>query len=237
MKYIDRPDQMCVRDENCVFYFWHIAKSGGTTMSWNFSKQFRLIKLNTCCGEKAIRKFKRKVKEYCFSKFSSFEVTGDQMRMIVETCMKLRPNSSAIVMFTFRDAVSRFVSSINHRCNQHRYRHKITTSVWRKFCDRCAYAPDTQDLFKELISGQNNLYLSASHITDMNLTNVQVLSLNTLDMRTFWRTLRDRPGFKVSALARNYAKIVFCDFGITHEVIKELRASVEVYRNLSVGRY
>jgi len=241
VNYNDRPDDFlemfvnCVRKENCVFYFWHIAKTGGTTMNFNFENLFRLkIEKNTCCMEGAMWFFEKNVTAHCFSKSSSYEVTGDQMRMIVETCTKLRPSSNAIVMFTYREPVARFVSKINHLCNK---RYKTRSAYMQMACDRCAYEPDTKDFFQKLILQQNNLYLAAPHIAKMNFENVQVLLVDTMDLYRFLGTLSLLPGFNAIKMIKNVAYTKRCDFGITSEIIKELSTSVKVYRNLSVGEY
>lgn len=240
INYRDRPDVFvemfvnCVQNENCSFYFWHLSKTGGTTLGYNFKQLFPNNAPNNCCNGRAVHHFKENVEKYCLSKFSSHEVNGEQMRMIIETCTKLQPSSSAIVMFTFRDPISRFVSWINHLCNRLLIRR---SAELQRFCHRCEYAPDTEKEMKELIGRYNDLYLSASSIMGMNVNDVQVLSLDTMDMNNFLETPSLGEGFKISRMRENAGKSDICNFAITSEIIKELSISAEVYRNLTLGEF
>jgi len=238
VNWIDRPDDFlamfvsCIRDKHCHFYYWHLTKTGGTTITYNFKRVFpKIFKRNSCCGDIAVRNFKKNVEAYCHSKFSSFEVPGEDMRMIVETCMKINPRSSSIFMFTFREPISRFISWINELCNKKKKR----SVEWQRVCERCTYAPDTKTTLQLKIEQANKQYLSASYFTEMNLKNVQVLTLDTKDLSGFLETPSLQSDFNVTSMLQNPEKKTKCDFGITSSIIRELAPSIGVYRNLTRG--
>ena len=59
----------------------------------------------------AVQNFLKNAEEYCGFKVLSYQVWGEQMRKIVETCRKLYPRTSSLILFTYRDPISWFVSS------------------------------------------------------------------------------------------------------------------------------
>jgi len=177
--------------------------------------------------------FKENVEAYCLSKWSSYEVTGEQMLMIVETCMKFKRRSTAIIIFTYREPIARFLSLINMLCNK---RLKRRSAEIQSFCSRCKYEPETWPFLQKRIDEANEVYLSASYITKSNFTNVQVLSLDTIYLSGFLESLSNQPDFNFTSLAkRNVHKRDICNFGVTATMLWELGPSFGVYRNLTVG--
>jgi len=243
LNYRDHPNDFvelftnCVQNENCSFYYWHIAKTGGSTINVNFQNTFpNNVSENNCCADLAMRKFQENVEAYCRSKFSSYEVNGDQMLEIVETCTKLHPSSSAIVLGTYRDPISRFLSFFNYICNN---LFETRPPRMQRVCAVCEYGQDkeTQKVFKHMIRKANYLYLSQRYITKMNLKNVQVLLLDTMDLNRFLESQWLRSKFKVTTMKRNKGEIHRCSLGITYELFQHLTPSLEAYRNLSIGKY
>lgn len=239
VNWLDNPDGFlaiflnCIRDEHCHFFYWHIAKTGGTTMSYNMRQKFPDIYIrNTCCGEKAVQNFNQNLEAYCHSKFSSWEVNGKDLRMIVDTCTKLNPNSSSIIMFTYREPTSRFISWINHMCNK---RVGTRSVEWQTFCERCTNTPDGKALLEPMAHKQNEIYLSETYITEMR--KVPVLALDTMDLSQFLKTLSLQSDFPEIFMSRNTGNTRVCDFAITSEIVEELAPSIGVYRNLTRGVY
>jgi len=225
----------CARDNDCHFYFWHIMKTGGTTLNLNMDKVFPLKTKKNLPGPKATMVLKENMEAYCLSKWSSYEATGEQMLMIVEKCMKFNRRSTAIIMVIYREPIARFVSIVNMYCNK---RWEWRSAETQSFCSRCKYDPETKPFLQKYIDEANEIYLSASSITENNFTNVQVLSLDTIYLDGFLKSLRTQPGFKVISLAKkNIHKTDICDFGVTAGIIRELAPSLGVYRNLTIMSY
>jgi len=241
LNYKDRPYKFveivanCLDNEDCVFFYWHMGKTGGTTVYWYFAKVLSESNAHSlCCWENAMQKFEKNMQELCASKFSSYQVRGDDMRMIVESCVKLRPSLSAVVLFTYRDPISTFVSGVNQWCN---IGFNTMSAEFKRVCHRCVYASDTREFFEKKVTWSNNLYSSQSYITEMVKSNVQVLLLDVIDLSGFLELQSKRGGFHTTASRMNSGKTNICDYGITSEIIKKLSPSVDVYRNLSLGLY
>jgi len=67
----------CIQDEDCHFYYWHIMKTGGTTINFNMERLFPTNSKSNLPGQdRAVKKFMKNVKSYCLSKWSSYEVSG-----------------------------------------------------------------------------------------------------------------------------------------------------------------
>jgi len=218
----------CIRDEDCHFYYWHISKCGGTSINYSM-KHLYPRKGNIWAWDKAVMEFKKNVKSYCMSKWSSYEISGRGMRGIVETCMKLNPRSTAIVLFTYREPISRFVSWINYMCNKRLdWRSKETLN----FCSFCNSSHETKEYLKKAVNNANDLYLSVSYITEINSTNVHVLSLDTQYLSAFLKSVSSQLRFNVKV--KNVKKIDKCNFGATADIISDLVPSIGVYQRLII---
>jgi len=154
--------------------------------------------------------------------------------MIVETCMKFNGPSTAIVLLTYREPIVRFVSWVNWLCNRQL---KKRTEETLSFCRRCEYDSETKPFLQTHVDEFNDMYLSASYITQSNFTNVQVLSLETIYLNKFLEFASTQPDFEVASLGRNLGKTDKCNFGVTADIIRELEPSVGVYRNLLIGAF
>jgi len=239
VRYASSPDEFvtrfadCARDKLCHFYFWHITKTGGTTIERSFYQMFSLPIEKACCNNHMMERFMRDKDSYCRSKFSSYEVFGGQMRKVLETCMKLQPNSRAVLFFSFREPISRFFSHINHMCN---INIEVRSEEWLKVCRRCTYAADTEVFLNEWIEKKHNQkYLSIYNITEMDVGNVQVLFLDTMDINEFVEKLKFeiQEYFNLTLVHINIEHATRCDFRFTSAVVRELGPSSIIYRNIT----
>jgi len=239
--YIGDPDNFvktfgdCVRDETCHFYYWHITKTGGKTIERSFRKMFSQPKVKACCYDEVMGPFFENPDFYCRLKFSSYEVFGGQMRRVAETCMKLLPDSRAIMLVTYREPIARFVSNINFVCNKLNVS-KLNEEMLR-FCRRCVYAPDTAVFVHQMIEEYHNgKYMSIHTITEMDVRNLEVLFLDTMDINSFFEKLKLdlQPDFNLKLQPKNIEKNTACDFSVTSAIVRELAPSTMIYRNITL---
>jgi hypothetical protein len=224
----------CVRNETCVFYSWKVQQTEASIVNIHFRHVFpKTALMGNCCMEQAVKKFKANVEKYCLSKFSAHEVTEGQMRWIVETCSKLRPRSNAILLFTYEDPYSYYISRINKLCNRYL---KLRPAEVQRVCHVCEYANNTMAFFDNVVNKTNSFYLSMAKITDMNFSNVQVLLIDNVDLEKFFLNPSLRPDFDVFQLKKRKPKTDFCNFGLKTEVMKKLSVSTDLYRQLTHGR-
>jgi len=238
VRYGSSPDKFvtrfadCARDKLCHFYFWHITKTGGTTIERSFYQMFAMPIKKACCNDHMMARFTEDTDSYCRSKFSSYEVFGGQMLKVVETCMKLQPNSRAIIFFTFREPISRFYWNINHMCNKNL---ELRSEEWLKVCRRCTYAADTEVFLNEWIEKHNYKYMSIYNITEMDVRNAQVLFLDTMDINGFVEKLKFevQEYFNLTLVYINIEYATSCDFRLTSDIVRELAPSSIIYRNIT----
>jgi len=203
-------------------------------MNYIFEEQFpNNFTKNLLWQDEALQDFHKKAEAYCRFKYFSYQSTGEDMRMIVETCMRLNSRANAIVWFTYREAISRFVSMVNQQCNKS---FKIRRAEVQRFCYRCqCRESDDSDnkVLKAFINSANKMYLSISSITQMNLNRVQVLLMDTMELSEFLNALSLELPFRPSRITRNTERTDRCNFCITSKIIKELAPSIGVYQNLT----
>jgi len=238
--YISDPNKFvkkfgdCARDWTCHFYFWHITKTGGTTLQRSFRKLFHQPAVKACCNDEVMGRFFENPDFYCRLKFSSYEVFGDQFRSVVETCMKLLPDSRAIIFFTYREPIARLISNINHLCNKQLWKRK---EALLRFCRRCVYAPDTEVFLNHFIEREHNgKYMYIHNLTEMDVRNVEVIFMDTMDInRCFEKLKLDlQPDFNLTLLYNNIEKNTKCDFSVTSAIVRELAPSTMIYRNIAL---
>lgn len=76
----------------CHLYYWHVGKTGGTTLEttfWSehvFGPPVRDTMRDTCCNKPLEQRVQHHLAEYCASKFVSLQVSGTAFREFVRKC-------------------------------------------------------------------------------------------------------------------------------------------------------
>jgi len=221
----------CARDESCHFRYWHIQKTGGSSIEYTFSYNFMHgTIMDSCCLKNMLERFSADVDTYCRAKFTSYEVKGDQTRQIVETCMEYLLISRSIVLATYREPISRFISMVNQLCNKDAQR-------FVKVCGQCASVAGSESIFYWWIDFSNKVYLSIADIAEMDMPNVQVLLLDLMYLNFLFQKLSNKlPDFYIKSGSINTEVKTLCSFGATSAIAEELAISANVYHNISMGR-
>jgi len=220
----------CIEDGQCHFWYWHMVKTGGTTIDLFFQRQFpnNFTKHNIWTDPR-MKTFHKNAAAFCRAKVFSYQCTGEEMRVAVETCMKLNPRSRAIVLVSYREPISKFVSLVNQICNK---RFEERSEEVQSFCRSCDCRDSDSTQLKNFIENTNKAFLSVSSITQMNLNEVQVLLLDTYELSEFLKAQNFEQSIKAT-LKKNRGQTQICDFCVTSDIIKELAPSIGVYTTLT----
>jgi len=99
------------------------------------------------------------------------------------------------------------------------------------------YAPDTVVFLNQMIEEyHNSKYMSIHTITEMDVRNVEVMFLDTMDINRFFEKLKLdlQPDFNLKLLHENIEKKTNCDFSVTSAIVRELAPSTMIYRNITL---
>ena len=247
----------CASNQGCRIYYHHVGKTGGTTVE---TRMFDLFPpgfkhgTSSCCGDKAMDRFRERTDDYCDAKFTSYQVEGGHFRDIVSECMSDRSEGedsgagggridgrpperrSAIALTSFREPIQRTLSSIHQTCNKNKSRRREET---RAACERCSYdIEEDRAVWDGLIKRTNLLYEGIALVSRMVIGGVQVLTIDTVDVDNFFTRLRSAlsPRWEVSTSGvRNTESLSLCNFGMTSDIFRALTPSETIYRNLTLG--
>jgi hypothetical protein len=220
----------CFDDADCRIYYYHFEKSGGTDVENRMSLIFP-PRLQSCCGETQMQRFRDAPNEFCKAKFSSYQVgSSDFLDEIVPTCIA-KTGARAVVLVSFREPIQRTLSYIHQKCNKH---FRVRSDSMKMACRRCSYEQD-KVFWDDLVQHANSQYLELLDVASAQISNTTVLSVDSMDLSALYRDLFAASGhatFNMSVRS-NPEKTTRCNFGFKSEMSRGLRLSAEVYRNMS----
>lgn len=240
----------CMSDPNCRIIYHHVGKSGGTTIEEVFYTLYP-PKLKSCCGPKLMGKLATNSiarTQYCTAKFSSYQILGKYMEGLATSCMfvnnggKRKGNdikSRTVILTSFREPIQRCLSSIHQMCNKNLDGRSNATLM---ACRECKYDVDndqTLPVWDKVINMTLDHYAGVEFVTKLRLDNVRVVSIDMLDINSFFDRLRVK--LKPSGLDvpetpwRNPERKSVCSFSMPSEMMKLLAPAQSVYRNLTSG--
>lgn len=220
----------CMEDETCHIIYHHVQKSGGTFIASTFYPLLNNKAYNSqfwCCDYKFMPKFRANPEKYCKLKLGVYEVVGDQLKEVVDTCQKVyaEQNHHAITFATVRDPVQRTVSFIHQQCNKNYKRMK----EYQPVCDRCSYYED-QEMWDSLVERQINIYLQLSYSLPLHIYTIEDVMINQ-----FLAMLETRLNRQLPKGAANAEKKQICDFHVPTALFKKFHDARMVYRELLTG--
>jgi hypothetical protein len=220
----------CFNDADCRIYYYHFEKSGGTDVENRMALIFP-PRLQSCCGETQMQRFRDAPNEFCKAKFSSYQVgSSDFLDEIVPTCIA-KTGARAVVLVSFREPIQRTLSYIHQKCNKH---FRVRSDSMKMACRRCSYEQD-KVFWDDLVQHANSQYLELLDVASAQISNTTVLSVDSMDLSALYRDLFAASGhatFNMSVRS-NPEKTTRCNFGFKSEMFRGLRLSAEVYRNMS----
>jgi len=261
----------CLLDEQCRIIYHHVGKSGGTTLEDTFFHMYP-PKHSSCCGSKLLGRlanYEESRKTYCTAKFSSYQIIGAHVPGLVKSCMRINSmdglesegqNTSStngnigkdgrasqqprsVVLTTYRDPISRTLSSIHQLCNK---QSKKRTNETLEACNECRYDFGTA-VWDRVANMTNEHYEGVAEVASLRIPGVQVISLDMVDISPALDRLRERlpldakksriKGVPVVPVPewRNPERKSVCSFAMPSEMIKSLGIAQAVYRNLTAG--
>ena len=247
----------CLLDDQCRIIYHHVGKSGGTTIEDTFFRMYP-PELKSCCGGKILGKLANDDKareKYCMAKFSSYQILGKYVEGLTESCMEIITNATkdkqhdpgqtprSIILTTYREPISRTLSSIHQLCNKQSGKRKNETI---EACTECRYDFGTE-VWDHVVKMTNDHYEGVAEVAALQIPNVQVISLDMIDISPALDRLRARLKADINRIGRedvpevpmtqwrNPERKSVCSFAMTSEMIKSLGTAQDVYRNLTSG--
>ena len=160
----------CMLDPDCHFLYYHVGKTGGTTIERIFFTLFpppfsSSSKVHqSCCNQALVRRFHAHPGDFCnHAKFSSYQVQPSHYERIVQTCIDLAgtptPTTTMtsttttnatqphrrrkfVTFATYREPIALAVSHLHQLCNKNHHKRDATT---RLVCQRCNQDPKFED--------------------------------------------------------------------------------------------
>jgi len=220
----------CMEDETCHIIYHHVQKSGGTFIASTFYPLLNNKKYNSqfwCCDYKFMNRFRANPEKYCKLKLGVYEVLGDQLKEVVDTCQKVyaEQNHHAITIATVRDPVQRTVSWIHQQCNKNYDRMKEFQPV----CDRCSYYED-QEMWDSMVERQINHYLQLSYSLPLDIYTIEDVMIDQFLAMLATRLNRQLPKGYANAETKQV-----CDFHVPTVLFKKFNNARRVYRELLTG--
>ena len=164
----------CYKDDKCRIFYHHVQKTGGTflcdLLSPYFNNGENYDASIWCCFGGFMDKFRKNPASYCNRgnfNFLPFEVFGDQMKEVINTCLGLgQTNLTRIVgISSYRQPLQRFVSNIHQFCNMGGCKKNNNTACERA-CSNCHFVEEGEDnnFWMEWIEHNNRVYREQLHI-------------------------------------------------------------------------
>ena len=267
----------CLLDEQCRIIYHHVGKSGGTTLEDTFFHMYPPELKSCCgpklLGKLANDEKSRE--KYCTAKFSSYQIIGSHVEGLVKSCMRINSDDVAatssgtksenksitandkskndnddpprkprsVVLTTYREPISRTLSSIHQLCNKQSNKR---TNETLEACSECRYDFGT-DVWDRVVNMTNDHFEGVAEVASLQIPNVQVISLDMVDISPALDKLRERLPLDAKKLKvkdipdvpitqwRNPERKSVCSFAMTSEMIKSLGIAQTVYRNLTAG--
>jgi hypothetical protein len=229
----------CFRDNDCRIYYLHSKKTGGKDVEGRMFSLFPPHLQSYARGDNLKPLFLSNVQKYCAAKFTSYETDANTfLETVVPTCMGINTNrtskSRGVILSTFREPIQRTLSYIHQTCNKNfDWRNRET----RAACNGCSY-----DLHRDYWEGWENItnedYKGLRSVGMSRISNTMVLTMDTNDLKVFYdmtNLVGNHTFFKRLSQRQNQEKLGRCNFGMKSEMIRGLRFSSEVYRNLTLG--
>ena len=247
----------CLLDEQCRIIYHHVGKSGGTTIEDTFFRMYP-PELKSCCGGKILGKLANDDKareKYCTAKFSSYQILGKYVEGLTKSCLSVITNATedtqhdpgqgprSIILTTYREPISRTLSSIHQLCNKQSDKRKNETI---EACTECRYDFGTE-VWDHVVNMTNDHYEGVAEVAALRIPDVQVISLDMIDISPALDRLRERLKADADRMDRDGVPDVpmtrwrnpelksVCSFAMTSEMIKSLGTAQAVYRNLTSG--
>jgi len=220
----------CMEDETCHIIYHHVQKTGGTFIASTFYPLLNNKDYSSgfwCCHDKFMKRFRANPEKYCNLKLGVYEVVGDQLKEVVDTCQKVyaEQNHHAITFATVRDPVQRTVSWIHQQCNKNYDRMKEFQPV----CDRCSYYED-QEMWDIFVEREINVYLQLSYSLPLDIYTIEDVMIDQ-----FLALLETRLNRQLPAGHPNAEKKQICDFHVPTVLFKKFNNARRVYRELLTG--
>jgi hypothetical protein len=238
----------CASNPKCHIYYWHIGKTGGTTLQSAFFRMFppKTARMgDSCCNHELLKYVKAHHKEYCHSKFVSMQIWGAAYERFVRVCQDMLPLDHEIrILLSFREPSHLTLSTIHQVCNKNL---QVRPPELQKACRNCDYDKD-KDAWDFIVNDVNSIFASITQFVAQVAESVPVMTIEMADINGFLKQLQHRLESSGAFRNKNVKSAIgeerhanpedlsLCSFGMTSAMFKGLEPSRLVYRDLVLGR-
>ena len=110
--FLHQPDRVvemfreCEVDPNCYIAYFHVPKTGGTSVEEALSTVFNQTHESSCCGWWMLRTFKQQVDHFCQNKYTSWQMSSPMMFYeVLDTCFQrnVEQNRRVLILISYRE--------------------------------------------------------------------------------------------------------------------------------------
>jgi hypothetical protein len=152
----------CIQTTNqssviCHLYYWHIGKTGGTTLETTFWSDsvfgpppYETMR-DTCCNKPLEERVQEHWEDYCNARFVSLQVSGKAFFEFVRQCQQYHhhnysshqqaPRHEIRVLVSYREPSHLTLSTIHQYCNKHLIQTRRSPQLLAA-CQHCQYESD-----------------------------------------------------------------------------------------------
>lgn len=252
--------------DRCHVLYWHVQKTGGSYLASRLYPIFNLGKFYNsrawCCNDKFMKhEFWPNVTTYCSKQLGVYEVRAEEYLEVIQACQGFREKEENnatetgrhryIGLISVREPIQRSVSAIHQKCNVHSG--KLDQNA-HQICERCSYDEEGADkpFYEKIVNETNAVYSGMKNniLSDPNL-DIPLYIIDNEHINDFFGKLEDDINLRAIGAARHFNRTFhfpqgksnsenphkLCDFGMPSELMRQHRASLQVYHWLWSGDY
>eukprot|EP00977_Amphora_coffeiformis_P022527 scaffold10926_cov163-Amphora_coffeaeformis.AAC.12 len=219
----------CEADDDCHFMFHHPGKTGGTTLEdWVPTMLGIPRPPESCCNNNLMKRFGANPHRFCNNKFQGYQASSEQFAEAIRVCN----HRKVVVLTTFREPAGLLLSAIHQTCNKNK---KARDAQTLAICRTCRFENHTDfwmTHFPKLVRAQLSKAWNTSELHP-HYTALWPPNNNEDDDESAFISAWKPDWFQTHNMTMaNEERNGTCNFFAPSALLKELKVSNEIYRQL-----